>query len=167
MCVLGACDAPVADSPEAQAPIAANTVRVDVSGFAAVEGRTVALSPARVGQDIAQALAQQLRQTADGAVIADITLDLTSVRLTSRGAAFAFGGPSRIAGILTAHDARTGAVMFGPTPVVGTSETLRLPGVIGVATSPSPTDDYRQTVLGFAVAVQRLLNARSVPAIDA
>lgn len=164
---LAACDAPSGDAPRDLMPIAAHTVKVDVSEFAAIEGRVVTMSPDEVGQDIATALAEQLAEAPTDAVQADIALALTSVRLTSRGAAFAFGGPSRIEGLLTVIEAKTGAVLFGPETVVGTSETVRLPGVIGVATSPSAANDYRQTVAGFAIAVQRVLNGLSVPAIDA
>ncbi|MEO0503294.1 MAG: hypothetical protein AAFZ14_08210 [Pseudomonadota bacterium] len=164
---LAACDAPPADAPQARSSIAAHVVTVDVSRFAAIEGRTVAISPDEVGEDIATALTDTMADASGDAVLADIGLVLTSVRLTSPGAAFAFGGPSRIEGTMTVTDVETGDVLFGPETVVGTSETLRLPGVIGVATSPSPADDYRQTVDGFAIAVQRVLNGVSVPAIGA
>ncbi|WP_299165133.1 hypothetical protein [uncultured Tateyamaria sp.] len=147
-----------AEPPVIAAPrvIEANTVIVDTSAFTGIEGREFALPPERVAGDLRTAVARQLSST--GTVVANVTVRLKRVVLTSPGSAFAFGGPSAIEAEITATDARTGAVLFGPEPLRGTSATVRLPGVIGVATSPSAERDYDQTILGFAAAVQTTLN---------
>lgn len=170
---VAACDAPAptASAPAASATetstttpeqtiapaIIANSVKVDVSRFTGIEGRDLALSPEAVAQDVTAALSRALSGgTAAGN--ADVTLQLTSVRLTSPVSAAAFGGPSRISGILTVTDAEDGSVIFGPETVDGSSKTVRIPGAIGVVTSPSAENDYRQTVDGFAASVADLLN---------
>lgn len=173
-CLAAACDAPAptasvtpSSAPtEASAPateqvvapaITANSVTVDVSRFPGIEGRELVRSSQAIAQDLTTALTRSL---SGGAVAgnANVTLQLTSVRLTSPVSAAAFGGPSRIAGILTVTDAADGSVLFGPETVEGTSKTVRVPGAIGVVTSPSAANDYRQTVDGFAASVAELLN---------
>jgi len=145
------------DTPVAEARvIQANTVTVDTSAFSGIEGREISLPPEQVASDLRTAVAQRL--SANGTVMANVTLRLKRVVLTSPGSAFAFGGPSAIEAEIVATDASTGAVLFGPELVRGRSETVRLPGVIGAATSPSVERDYDQTVAGFAVAVQSTLN---------
>ncbi|WP_299552016.1 hypothetical protein [uncultured Tateyamaria sp.] len=150
---LAACmtTAPATGSRVGPADIVANVVRVDTSSFIGVEGRTLDIPPEKIASDIMRALGR--RMGAGGPSNANIDIALQRVRLTSPGSAFAFGGPSSIKAEVAVTDAQTGTLLFGPEVVLGTSEFVRLPGVIGVATSPSPERDYDQTVEGFAVAV--------------
>ena len=154
---LGACmgAAPQSQSRVSPADIVANVVRVDTSSFSGIEGRDFDLSPAEIASDIGRALGR--RMGGGGPSNANIDVRLKKVQLTSPVAAFAFGGPSAIEAEVTVTDASTGAILFGPESVRGTSEFLRLPGVIGVATSPTPEQDYRQTVQGFAAAVTQAI----------
>ena len=155
---LSACDAP-APSAQAAGPAAvvARSVTVDTSGFAGIEGRDFVRSPATVGADLTRALERDLSRSGVAGT-ADVTFELSSVRLTSPVGAATFAGASRISGVLTVRDSETGAVIFGPEAVEGTSETLRIPGAIGVVTSPTAEADYQQTVDGFAADINDLLN---------
>ncbi|WP_299047989.1 hypothetical protein [uncultured Tateyamaria sp.] len=150
---LAACmdGTPQSQSRVSPADIVANVVRVDTSAFTGIEGRNLDISAAQIASDIGRALGR--RMGSGGPSNANIDVRLGTVRLTSPASAFAFGGPSAIEAEVVVTDASTGAVLFGPEQVRGTSEFLRLPGVIGVATSPSPERDYDQTVQGFAAAV--------------
>lgn len=154
---LGACmdTAPQSQSRVSPADIVANVVRVDTSSFGGIEGRTLDIPTAKIASDIGRALGRRMGN--GGPSNANIDVRLLSVRLTSPASAFAFGGPSAIEAEVTVSDAATGDVLFGPEQVRGTSEFLRLPGVIGVATSPSPERDYDQTVQGFAAAVAQAI----------
>ena len=156
MAVAG-CDTPSQVGIEDQPQIVANSISLDLSSFGGVEGRALTLTNEQIAQDISNALRTALASNGEPPN-ADINLELTAVELTSRGAAFALGGPSRIRGVLTVTDVQTGAVLFGPELFEGNSETLRLPGLIGVATSPSTDADYLQTIDGFAAAVAQELN---------
>lgn len=160
---LAACmdSAPQSQSRVSAGDVAANVVRVDTSSFSGIEGRTLDVSRDKVASDISRALGSRL--AASGLSNASVDVRLQRVRLTSPGSAFAFGGPSSIEAQVTARNAETGAVLFGPTAIRGTSEFVRLPGVIGAATSPTPERDYDQTVEGFAVAVS---DAITGPASD-
>lgn len=153
--------APQSPSRISPAQIVANVVRVDTSSFSGIEGRTLDIPREKIANDIGRALGRRLGN--GGPTNANIDVRVQRVRLTSPGSAFAFGGPSSIEANVTVTDAGSGAVLFGPRDIRGTSEFLRLPGVIGVATSPSPERDYDQTVEGFAVAVSEAINA---PASD-
>ncbi|WP_299612736.1 hypothetical protein [uncultured Tateyamaria sp.] len=148
--------APQSQSRISPADIVANEVRVDTSSFAGVEGRTLDISREKIASDIGRALGRRMGD--GGPSNANIDVRLQSVRLTSPGAAFAFGGPSSIEAEVTVTDAVSGAILFGPEDIKGTSEFLRLPGVIGVATSPTPERDYDQTVEGFSVAVKSAIS---------
>ncbi|WP_299288642.1 hypothetical protein [uncultured Tateyamaria sp.] len=130
-------------------------VTVDVASFTGVTGREIAVPPAQVAADVKAALEASLARP--GPQTADLLIQLTSVQLTSRGSAAAFGGNSRMTAVLSVRDAATGDVLIAPTQITGFSEFVRVPGVIGAATSPSPESDYRQTVDGFAESVRNQL----------
>ncbi|WP_415921746.1 hypothetical protein [Tateyamaria sp. SN6-1] len=165
--VLAACDAPQAPPSAEQRRVVANVVTVDMSTFVGIEGRQIDKSADQVAGDVSRALTNRLAATGAAKPTADVDIQLSSVRLTSRGAAFAFGGPSRVIGVVTVRDVQDGTVVFGPRRVEAASSTLRLPGVVGVATSPSVEDDYRQSIAGFAAAVEQLLNGPEGPGIGA
>ncbi|MEM8656161.1 MAG: hypothetical protein AAGF36_15590 [Pseudomonadota bacterium] len=138
------------------ADMATNTVRVDTASFSGIEGRDLTVPPRQIASDIMRALNTRMDGTGPSNAVIDVRLD--KVELTSPGSAFAFGGPSAIEARVTVTDAESGALLFGPRNIRGTSETVRLPGVIGVATSPTPERDYDQTVQGFAAAVHSAIS---------
>ena len=155
---LSACMTSEVANPSRVTPgdIVANVVRVDTSAFSGIEGRDLVVSREKVAKDISRAIGR--RMDGRGPSNANIDVRLNSVRLTSPGSAFAFGGPSSIEARVTVTDVDTGEILFGPEVIRGTSEFVRLPGVIGVATSPTPERDYEQTVEGFSVAVRAAIN---------
>ncbi|MEL7131954.1 MAG: hypothetical protein AAGK77_06040 [Pseudomonadota bacterium] len=138
------------------ADIVSTTVRVDTASFAGIEGRDINVPSRQIASDITSALSRRMDGFGPSNAIIDVRLD--KVQLTSPGSAFAFGGPSAIEARVTVTDAESGAILFGPQDIRGTSEFVRLPGVIGVATSPTPERDYDQTVEGFAIAVQSAIS---------
>jgi hypothetical protein len=149
--VLAACTQPVLQTGGSESLVVQN-VTVDVSGLSGITGRNITVPPEQIGQDVKVALEKALSRT--GTQNADLAISLTAVKLTSRGSAAAFGGNSRITAILTVTDTDTKAVLVPPTEVTGYSQVVRVPGVIGVATSPTAANDYRQTVDGFALSVR-------------
>ena len=157
---LSACDegaGPPASTATPVRALVANVVSVDITDFTGIRGRVIERAPLEVANDITVAVQDVF--SGPGAANANIALRLKDVLLPSPGSAFAFGGPSSIRADVTVTDAQTGAVIFGPEEVRGTSATLRVPGLIGVATSPSASRDYAQTVAGFAVALETALSA--------
>lgn len=157
---LAACDEAATSVTSTDTPgraIVANVVAVDITDFIGIRGRALERAPLEVANDITVAVQDVF--SGPGVANANIALRLKDVLLTSPGSAFAFGGPSSIVADVTVRDAQTGDVIFGPQEVRGTSATLRVPGLIGVATSPSATRDYDQTVAGFAAALQTQLSA--------
>ena len=151
LAVLAACTEPLMTQGQSENLVVRN-ISVDVSALSGVTGRQIDVPAEQIGADVKAALEKALARPGPGN--ADLAVVVQSVKLTSPGAAAAFGGNSKISVLMTITDAKTGDVLLPTREVRGYSDVLRLPGVIGVATSPSRENDYRQTVDGFAQSVK-------------
>ncbi|WP_299968712.1 hypothetical protein [uncultured Roseobacter sp.] len=156
---ISACAEPLLDVSASQ-NLRVNEVTVDVSQLERVGGRQNAISTAQVQRDVQQAVSAQLQAAAAGSRPVNVQLSLTSVQLVSPGMSLLVGGTSRIAGILQVKDAESGAVVIEPTEVFGLAKGEYAPGgIIGALAKSgrSPTDDYKNTVSGFAADVRKRL----------
>ncbi|WP_458878255.1 hypothetical protein [Arenibacterium sp. CAU 1754] len=134
-------------------------VSVDTSAIDGVEGgREIAVPPAQIKTDLRNALLGTLRSANSGGRPVKVNLLIERVYLVSPGQSMMIGGVSTIRGTLWITDAKTGAVVLKQTKVQGTAKGgYVLGGVIGVALTKSPQDDYRATVAGFAADVKKRL----------
>jgi len=152
--LVAACTTPMLQEGTPQTFVV-RTISVDVSAFQGVTGREIEVPKRQIADDIKTALKATLARP--GASNADLSVTLKTVRLTSPARAAAFGGNSRIIALLQVVDSVTGAILIPSTEITGFSETTRIPGVLGAATSPSAANDYVQTVDGFAASVRNQL----------
>ena len=153
---LAACTQAPLLTPEAAQGVRIRTVSVDVSGFEGITGREFDVTPEQLQADITAELRKQLVPTNGGT--ADVVVSVSSVRLVSPGAALAFGGPSRIMGVLQITHTETGEDILPATDVVGVADGTYVPGgVIAALATKNPQADYKNTVASFASDIKRRL----------
>ena len=134
-------------------------VTLDVSELqSGVEGRNTTVTMAQVKRDLETALSASLAQSSDPAgTPVRVTVEVSEVHLTSRVSAAVAGGASFVEGLVSVSELETDRQVLAPTTIKGSSETLRLPGVIGIVTSPSAENDYLETISGFTETVKNAL----------
>ncbi|MEO9514558.1 MAG: hypothetical protein ABJG55_02370 [Paracoccaceae bacterium] len=153
---LAACSQAPLLAPDAAQDVRIRTVSVDVSGFEGITGREFDVTPEQLQADITAALRRQFAPTNAGN--ADVAVSVSSVRLVSPGAAFAFGGTSRIAGVVQITNTESGEFILPATEVVGLADGTYAPGgVIAALSTKSPENDYKNTVASFASDIKRRL----------
>ncbi|UWR22957.1 hypothetical protein [Sulfitobacter sp. S190] len=134
------------------------SVSVDTDTMAqAVSGRASTVTKAQLDDDLTAALGAELAKasTPDGTPVT-VAVTLTSVDLAppvTRVAAAA----SSATGTVTVTEVGTDRTVVPATTLTGTSNSLRAPGVIGLATTQSVENDYRGTLSGFASTVRKAL----------
>lgn len=132
-------------------------VSVDTSAIEGVTGREISVAPAQIGADVRSTLMASLGDSAGDRPV-NVKLLIERVILVSPGQSMLVGGVSTITGTMWIVDEGTGAVLMKPTTVRGTAKGGWAPGgLIGVALTKSPQEDYRATVAGFAADVRKRL----------
>ena len=156
---LAACAAEAPDLTSDVGSINVRAVSVDVSSLAqAVEGREISVSKAQLQRDLTAALTKSLAQASDpNGTPVQVAVQVSKVQLTSPLRAAVAAGPSFVEGFVSVMALGGDAVVMAPTALKGSSEAVRLPGTIGIVTSPSAEKDYRQTLDGFAETVKKAL----------
>jgi hypothetical protein len=156
---LAACAAEAPDFTGEAGALNVRAVSVDVSGLDnAVTGRDVSVTKAQLQSNLTDALTASLAKSSDpDGIPARVVVVVSGVNLTSPLHAAAAGGPSSIEGLVSVVALDGNRQIVSPKSIKGSSADLRLPGVLGVVTSPSAENDYRGTVAGFAETVRRAL----------
>jgi hypothetical protein len=132
-------------------------VSVDTSAIEGVQGRAISVPPAQIGADIRSTLLASLGNNAGDRPV-KVNLLVERVVLVSPGQSMLVGGVSTITGTMWIVDARNGAVLMKPATVRGTAKGGWVGGgLIGVALTKEPQEDYRATVAGFAADVRKRL----------
>ncbi|MEO9898803.1 MAG: hypothetical protein ABJD13_21380 [Paracoccaceae bacterium] len=154
--LLAACSQAPLLSPGAAEGVRIRSVSVDVSGFEGVTGREFNVTADQLQADVLAELRKQLAPSGEGT--ADVAVSISSVQLVSPGAAFAFGGPSRIAGVVQITNTESGEFILPATEVVGLADGTYVPGgVIAALATKNPENDYKNTVASFASDIKRRL----------
>ncbi|MCP5072767.1 MAG: hypothetical protein GY947_05650 [Rhodobacteraceae bacterium] len=139
------------------------SVDIDVSAIEGLKGgREITKTPEQIRADIDGTVTHVLQQaSAENGRPLKVSIAVDSVALVSPGQALLLGGVSTIRGMLTATDAKTGDVVIPATKVFGTAKGGWAPGgILGAASTKTPENDYKATVVGFANDVKlRLFGA--------
>ncbi len=151
---LAACVAPSLETADGVGAL--NVAAVEVSVAGPIVGRRAGVTADRLARDLDATLTDALARASDpeGRPVT-VEVDVIEARLAppiERVAA----GTSRIRARVTVTGA-DGTIVVPPTEITGNSDTIRLVGVLGVATTPSVENDYRGTVRGFAKTVRDAL----------
>ncbi len=155
--VLVACAQPIAKSVDT-GQFQVRAVNVDLSQFERVKGRNIDVPRAQVERDLSAALTRELTAASAGnSRPVDVDMKIFSVSLVSPGQAALVGGLSNVSGEISVRDARSGEVLVPPTEIAGTPSGYAPGGIIAVALTKSPQEDYQATVAGFAADVRRSL----------
>ena len=155
---LAACETAPLISPEAAQSVSVRNVVVDTSAIEGLSGgRDLEVAPAKINSDVTAAMRTFLNASPNGN--SDVAVTVTQVKLLSPGEAFLLGGNSFIKGIIKVQGS-DGTEILAATEILGTSQQVRLGGIIGAATSPSPEKDYANTVTGFATSARDQLFGR-------
>ncbi|MEP3345194.1 MAG: hypothetical protein ABJN34_13000 [Litoreibacter sp.] len=156
---LSACVAPTPDLGNDVGTLNVRAVAVDVSKMErVVEGRTTTVTKVQLKRDLEAALLASLSKYSDpNGTPVRVSVQVTKVQLTSPAAAAVAAGSSFIEGLVSLDDLSTDQQHMSPVAVKGSSAALRLPGVIGIVTSPSADKDYLDTVAGFSETVKNAL----------
>jgi hypothetical protein len=152
---LAACTT-VVDQSDSLGALRVDAVTVDASS-AIIEGRELQMTSAAVSQLFEAEIVNVVAQSSDpNGTPARVDVVMTQIRLAPP-LERVVAGTSTATGILTVSHAETGERLAPSTPVTGTSENIRAAGVIALATTVAPEEDYRGTVRGFAEAIRQTL----------
>ena len=152
---LAACTTAV-DRTDLIGPITLASVSVDMSN-AVVEGRELPVSRASAASVLESAIISAVAPSNDpNGTPVDLDVVMTEVRLAPP-LERVVAGTSSATGTLTVKDAETGDLLSGPVTVTGNTENLRAAGIIALATTVTPQEDYRGTVRGFAEVIRQTL----------
>ncbi len=152
---LAACTT-VVDQSDSLGALRVDAVTVDASS-AIIEGRELQMTSAAVSQLFEAEIVNAVAQSSDpNGTPAKVDVVMTQIRLAPP-LERVVAGTSTATGILTVSHAETGERLVPSTSVTGTSENIRAAGVIALATTVTPEEDYRGTVRGFAEAIRQTL----------
>ena len=154
---LAACDVPSIRTQGDTSALNVQSVKVDASNLAAVEGRPLSVTKSQLEADFTRAISAAFAAQSDpnGRPV-QVLVDLEQVRLAPPAERIV-AGTSTAVGVVTVTELGTGAVIVPPTRVTGNTENFRGVSVIGLVTTASVDKDYNGTVNGFANAVRAAL----------
>ena len=154
---LAACDVPSIRTQGDTSTLNVQSVKVDASNLAAVEGRPLSVTKSQLEADFRRAISAAFAAQSDpnGRAV-QVLVDLEQVRLAPPAERIV-AGTSTAVGVVTVTELGTGAVIVPPTRVTGNTENFRGVSVIGLVTTASVDKDYNGTVNGFANAVRAAL----------
>ena len=135
------------------------SVSIDVSSVEGLKGgREIVRSPAQIKADMMASVgAAMARESNPAGRRVSVQINLTEVYLVSPGQAFLLGGISSAKGVLQVTDSVTGEIVVPATEIVGTVEGWAPGGLIALANSVTPEQDYNALVAGFATEVKTRL----------
>ena len=152
---LAACTT-VVDQSENLGALRVEAVTVDTSS-AVIEGRELQITPAAVSQLFEAEIRNSVARSSDpNGTPVNVDVVMTQIRLAPP-LERVVAGTSTATGTLTVANAETGERLSPPTSVTGNSDNLRAAGVVALATTVTPEEDYRGTVRGFAEAIRQTL----------
>ena len=135
------------------------SVSIEVSSIDGLKGgRDIERSPAQIQADLTASVRAALTTASmpNGRRVA-VQIQLDNIALVGPGQAFMVGGISSARGVLQVSDVASGEIVVPATEVFGTVEGWAPGGLIALANSVPPEQDYNALILGFASKVKARL----------
>ena len=152
---VAACSTAVDRSDEV-GTISVTSVSVDMSS-AVIEGRDLPITRPAAEDVLETAIEAAIApdNDPDGRLV-NVNVLMTELRLAPP-LERVVAGTSSATGIMTVTDAETGDRISPPVSVTGNTENIRAAGLIALATTVTPQEDYQGTVRGFAETIRQTL----------